>query len=109
MDQDQRHHGHPRFYELLKEIEDIHDRKNANYAADNNPLSNFLQSETFDVPAFKGCLVRMSDKFSRICQLAKGKPDMVGEAITDTLMDLSVYSLIAIILYERQQSLTPKK
>lgn len=105
------HRGHPRFYELLKEMEDIHDRKNANYSEDGNPLSNFLQCESFNVDAFKGCLVRMSDKWSRITQLAKGKPDLVGEAITDTLQDLSVYALIAIILFEREQkkNLTPSK
>lgn len=96
------HHGHPRFYELLRQIEDLHDRKNANYARDDDPLSNFRQCEGFGVPAYLGCLVRMSDKWSRVQELAKGKQDLVGEAITDTLMDLAVYSLICIILLEEQ-------
>ena len=95
-------HGHSRFYALLDEIADLHSRKNSNYAND-DPLSNFKECERFGIPAFHGCLVRMSDKWSRIVELAKGKPDAVGESLSDTLKDLSVYSLIAIILLEREK------
>lgn len=91
-------YGHPEFYKLLKDMADLHSRKNRNYAKDDSPLSNLRLSEEFDIPAWKGVLIRMSDKYSRICELAKGKPDLVNEAMEDTLMDLSVYSLLCIIL-----------
>lgn len=94
--------GHKKFYELLKKIEDLHDRKNSNYANDSDPLSNLKQSEQFGIPAWQGTLVRMSDKWSRITELAKGKEDLVGEAIEDTLLDLAIYSLLCIILYEER-------
>ena len=97
------HRGHPRFYELLKVIEDLHDRKNSNYSKDADPLSNLRQSESFGIPAYLGCLVRMSDKWSRLQELAKGKKDEVGESFTDTLMDMAVYSLLDIILFEEMQ------
>jgi len=61
-----------------------------------------MECEDIGIDAFKGTLVRMCDKWSRIKQLASGTPDAVGESIIDTLRDLSVYSLIAIILYEQQ-------
>lgn len=94
--------GHPRFYQLLEEIADLHARKNANYSKDNDPLSNLRMCESFGVPAWIGVLIRMGDKWSRIQELAKGKPDLVGENIQDTLQDLAVYSLLAIVLLEEK-------
>jgi|WetSurSiteA1Bulk_404760.scaffolds.fasta_scaffold01479_4 hypothetical protein len=93
-----------RFVELLKDMEELHNRKNAGYAGDSpDPFLNFRQAEAMGISAFKGCLIRMSDKFSRICSLSRNPDnDKVGEAITDTLMDMAVYSLIAICLYEEQ-------
>ena len=90
--------GHPMFYELLNTIGDLHARKNSNYADDNDPLSNLRACERIGIPALTGVLVRLQDKWSRLEQLAKGKPDLVGESIEDTLMDNAVYSLLAIVL-----------
>jgi len=96
--------GHPRFYELVDEIRDLHQKKNHDYSSDHDPLANFKLCEEFGIPAWLGCLVRISDKYSRIVQLASGKEAQVKEeAITDTLRDLSVYSLLCIILYEEAQ------
>ena len=93
--------GHPRFYELLDEIRELHDSKNADYSKDGDPLSNFRLCGAFGIPPWKGALVRMSDKWSRITELAGDKPQKVAdENITDTLMDLAVYALLTIILHE---------
>jgi hypothetical protein len=93
-----------RFMELLDVMRDIHVRKNAGYSGDSpDAFSNFRESEDFNVSAFKGCMVRMSDKWSRIKCLSKNPDnDKVGEAITDTLIDLANYSIIAVCLYEEE-------
>jgi hypothetical protein len=93
-----------RFVELLKSMEDIHVRKNAGYAGDSpDPWANFRESERFGISAFKGCLVRISDKFIRICNLTKNPSnEQVGETIMDTLLDLANYCLIAVCLYEEE-------
>jgi len=65
--------GHPRFYELIKIIEDLHSRKNQNYAKDNDPLSNLKMCEEIGIPAHIGCFIRIQDKYSRIRELLKGK------------------------------------
>lgn len=96
--------GHPGFYELLKKMGDIHSRKNGNYAKASDALSNFRISRELDIDPFRGCLIRMSDKWSRICQLSKGVPDLVGESLEDTLIDLANYSLISILLLREQKS-----
>lgn len=95
--------GHPRFYELLEEMGDLHSRKNANYTSGQDHFANIKESERFDVPAWKGTLIRMGDKWNRIISLARGQRDLVGESAKDTLMDLAVYSLICIILLEEKE------
>jgi len=90
--------GHPMFYELLEKIGDLHARKNSNYAEDSDPLSNLKACSRLNIPPFMGIMIRLQDKWSRLEQLSKGKPDLVGESIEDTLMDNAVYSLLAIIM-----------
>ena len=90
--------GHPMFYKLLKKAADLHDRKNTNYAAATDPLSNLKASGRMGIEPWKGALVRMQDKMSRLEQLAQGTPDLVGESIEDSLMDLGIYAFLAIVL-----------
>jgi len=98
--------GNPRFLELLKEMETMHNKKNAGYAGVGavDPLANFKYSTLFGVKPSTGCMVRMSDKFIRISNLKKNpNANQVGESIKDTLMDLAVYCLICICLLEEER------
>ena len=99
--------GSPRFIELLEEAKRIHIAKNAGYSGvgATDPWKNFREAERFGITPFKGCLVRMSDKFIRIANLAQNpEAEQVGEKITDTLLDLANYALIAICLYEQENN-----
>lgn len=104
--QDAPHRGSPRFYELLREMERIHDAKNSDYAdSASDPLRNFRACEAAGISAFDGCLTRLSDKYMRVMNLAKKEREgrergVKNEAITDTLLDMANYALIALILYE---------
>jgi hypothetical protein len=103
---DNHNQGSPRFMELLEEAKRIHIAKNAGYsgvgAAD--PWANFREAERFGISPFKGCLVRMSDKFIRIANLTRDPDaDQVNEPVTDTLLDLANYCLIAICLWEQER------
>ena len=95
-----------RYIQLLEDAKDLHIRKNAGYSgADNpDPGANFRMAEAFGVSSFKGCLVRMSDKYIRDTNLVRN-PDneQVGENIKDTLRDLAAYALIAVCLLEEQE------
>ena len=102
----------PRYLELLGEAAVLHEQKNDGYAGVDavDPWVNFREAETFGVSAFKGCLIRMSDKYIRVANLLKNPDnDKVGESITDTLFDLSAYALIAICLYEEKVALEKDK
>ena len=87
-----------KFHELLKRIGDLHDKKNSDYADPEDPFSNFRACEGFDIPAWKGVMVRMSDKWSRLCNLSQTDTAIVNESFEDTCLDLAVYSLILYLL-----------
>lgn len=95
-----------RYIQLLEEAKQLHIKKNAGYSgADNpDPWANFRMAEAFGVTAFKGCLVRMSDKYIRVTNLLKNPAnEQVGESIKDTLQDLAAYALIAVCLLEEEE------
>jgi hypothetical protein len=86
---------------IAKEMILIQDKKNRDYAG-NEYLSNFMMCEKhMGVAAWKGCIIRLSDKMARIMNIAKTEEVAVSdESVTDTLIDLAVYAIITRILYE---------
>jgi len=101
-------YGHPGFYELLEHMADVHSRKNHDYAGEGDPLANFRLSLLCGVEPWVGAFVRITDKWSRIANFIKqGTLKVSSETVEDTLLDLSVYSLLAILLYrERAETAT---
>ena len=96
-------HGHPRFYELLVKMADLHSRKNHDYAGKGNPLRNFYKCREQGIEPWRGVMVRLSDKWSRLESFCRqGKLEVKGESVVDTLMDNAVYSLLAILLFEEE-------
>lgn len=102
--------GHPMFYEILDEMKQIHAAKNKDYGG-GDPLGNFKTSaESLGISPFKGVLVRASDKWSRISNIVKsGETHVKDETIEDTLLDLSVYCILAIIVRRETETETQKR
>lgn len=108
-------YGHPMFYEIILEMCKIHEIKNKSYGL-GTPLGNFMESERFGIPSWKGCLVRMSDKVTRIYKLTKeiDNPEYADtfnmENLEDTLLDLANYSILCLVLLrESKKKLLYKK
>lgn len=103
-----KYRGHPHFYEMLETMAEIHARKNADYATEEEPLSNLKMCERLGITeAEKGIMVRMTDKFSRLVELVAKKKEaqVYSEKVEDTCIDLAVYSLLlAIILKEKKEA-----
>ena len=92
-----------RFYELLEKMKATHDAKRHDYANTDDVFANFRTCEMAGIPAWKGCCIRIGDKFSRIMGFAKKETLKVkDESIEDTLIDLANYAIIALILYEEE-------
>ena len=84
---------------IFDELKELHKAKDNDYAG-GEPLSNFKKCEQFGIPAWKGCLIRLSDKYSRIISLISkdGQHKVTDESLEDTLKDLAVYSIITLAL-----------
>ena len=92
-----------RFYELLNTIKNLHDAKKHDYGAKEDIFANFRLSALTGISPWKGSVVRMGDKYSRICSFIKnGDFKFKEENIKDTLLDMAIYSLITIVLYEKE-------
>ena len=92
-----------RFYELLDTIKNLHDAKKHDYGAKEDIFANFRLSALTGISPWKGSVVRMGDKYSRICSFIKnGDFKFKEENIKDTLLDMAIYSLITIVLYEQE-------
>ena len=95
--------GSGAYLQLLDAMSKMHLAKNAGYGSKLDAWSNFRSSEGWGVPAYIGCLVRMSDKYQRMQNLiADPNNDQVGESIIDTAMDLAASALIFICLWQEE-------
>ena len=92
----------PEVLRIFDGLKKLHEQKDADYAG-GEPLSNFRRCEAFGIPAWKGCLIRLSDKYARLVSLVgkDGRHEVPGEGLDDTLRDMAVYSIITLALLNR--------
>lgn len=100
--------GHPRYLSILAEMKALHLRKDSDYAGESKPFDNFRSALEIGVKPSTGALIRLQDKFKRIQNLllqeGRGQgPAVKNESIEDTLMDLSAYALIVLVLREEER------
>lgn len=99
--------GDPRFHKLLKEIGDLHDKKQEDYGTDDDPFANVRQVEQIGIEPWKGSVVRMGDKWKRIQKFTR-QGNLANESFEDSLMDMAVYALITVILYREAPEPEPE-
>lgn len=103
------YHGHPKFYEIIEEIKQLHSEKNKQYATKDNPLGNFtrvgqLASKLIN-PNIKNkalavaLLYMMKQVDGAIEMVAEAKKDTPDE-LKDKLRDIATYSMISEIIVE---------
>lgn len=91
-----------RFKEIQKEQYDLFASKQKNYGTGNISLGTNLSTSDDVKLSLMGLFFRMNDKIQRIKQLVVfGHRDEVGESVTDTYQDLSVYAIIAQLVNEK--------
>ena len=95
--------GDARFHALLKEIGDLHDKKQNDYGRTTDPFANVRGSQDWGVQPWVGAMIRANDKVKRLQKVADGG-ELMNESARDSFMDLAVYSLIGLILYEEALS-----
>lgn len=89
------------FYQLLKEIGDLHHKKQQDYGTTGDPFANIRGSQEWGIRPWVGAMVRAQDKIKRIQKYAR-EGNLANESVRDSFMDLAVYALIACILHEEE-------
>lgn len=94
-----------RYSEILKELQDLHDKKAKDYGSDKDQYVNIRNSQDFGIPAWIGCMIRANDKMKRIQTAATqaittDEVSLANESLEDSLRDLAVYSIIGLVMLE---------
>ena len=103
--------GHPRFYEILKEMSALHNRKNSDYTKglSQGPLGNFIRLSDikklypgFDwVSPFGTAIDYLLKQFDAMMILkATTNTSQTGEPVSARLRDIQIYAVIAEIIDE---------
>jgi len=109
--------GHPRFYQILEELGNLHSKKNTDYAkgGKQGALGNFHRVAQFKQmypgfhweTAFGTAIDFMLKQLDAMMILsATNRKSITGEPIPARLNDIIIYSTIARIIFEESQ---PKK
>jgi len=94
--------GHPSFPDVLLDMLKVHSDKSNDYATEESPFSNIELCERAGFPAWKGVIVRLGDKYSRLLN-ALGDKLFKCEGIKDAFIDNACYSIIGLILYQNYE------
>jgi len=81
------------------------DRKNADYAAADDPFRNFGMAEYMGLSTEQGIMLRLLDKMARLANVSAkgGVMEVKDESLDDTLQDICNYTGI-LYAYRRSQS-----
>lgn len=91
--------GSQRFYAVLDELAKLHEKKSRDYGTDDDPLMNFRGAKDWGFPAWIGPCLRIEDKLQRLKTHAS-RGNLVNEGARDAFMDLAVYAVLALVLWE---------
>ena len=104
----QRHRLSVRFHQLLKTMGGLHDLKQLDYGAADDPFANVRSSQDFGIRPWVGALVRGNDKMKRLQKKAR-EGSLANEPAIDSFLDLAVYAIIALVLFEEEEGLLPEE
>ena len=87
--------------DILDNMQAVYEAKDSDYSATGLPMGNLRKCEDAGIDAWRGCLVRIGDKMSRLENFLKEKEYLViSEKAEDTVVDLSNYAILMSCLIE---------
>jgi len=87
--------------DIIDNMQKVYEAKDNDYSATGLPMGNLRKCEDADIDAWRGCLVRIGDKMSRLENFLKEKEFLViSEKAEDTVIDLANYAILMSCLLE---------
>ena len=91
--------------DILDNMQLVYEAKDNDYSATGLPMGNLRKCEDAGIDAWRGCLVRIGDKMSRLENFLKEKEYLViSEKAEDTVVDLANYAILMSCLLEELKS-----
>jgi len=91
--------------DILDNMQSVYKAKDNDYSATGLPMGNLRKCEEAGMDAWRGCLVRIGDKMSRLENFLKEKEYLViSEKAEDTVVDLANYAILMSCLLEELKS-----
>ena len=99
-------YGHPDFYKLTKQEEELHSKKNYQYANKKDPLGNFKRSSRLASKLIKDdinkplamAMILMAKQIDAVYDIVGESKKNTIESLEDKFRDISIYSKLCIIL-----------
>ncbi len=86
---------------ILDNMQTVYEAKDNDYSATGLPMGNLRKCEDAGIDAWRGCLVRIGDKMSRLENFLNEKDyKVVSEKAEDTIVDLANYAILMSCLVE---------
>jgi hypothetical protein len=87
--------------DILDNMQSVYEAKDNDYSATGLPMGNLRKCEDAGIDSWRGCLVRIGDKMSRLENFLKDKAFIViSEKAEDTVIDLANYAILMSCLIE---------
>jgi hypothetical protein len=87
--------------DILDNMQAVYEAKDNDYSATGLPMGNLRKCEDAGIDAWRGCLVRIGDKMSRLENFLKEKEYLViSEKAEDTVIDLANYAILMACLIQ---------
>jgi len=91
---------------ILKEIGELHDKKNQDYAVDDNVYSNFEEAAVSGgISVYQVFRTMIGIKLARLNALTAKNKEPNFESISDTIIDLAVYACLYAAYYEEKNNM----
>jgi hypothetical protein len=89
---------------MMRDAFNLMKAKRVDYSGHEDPFGNFRMSEFVGVEPWRGCLIRMMDKLSRIRHIMENNDTKVSdESLFDTFLDVINYTCILAGLCEEER------
>lgn len=88
----------PKSLSILDNMQKVYEAKDNDYSSTGLPMGNLRKCEDAGIDAWRGCIVRMGDKISRLENFVGNKDYLVAEKAEDTVIDLANYSILTSCL-----------
>lgn len=95
--------GSEAYHDILRQMGEMHAKKQADYGTPEDPYANYRSSEDIGIPAWKNSFLRTTEKVNRVKSFIRNGR-LENEGIEDAFMDIAVTAIISLVTWREDQA-----